>query len=175
MVATRLEDGARDPEVGEHRVPVDEEHVFWLDVPVNEPLAMRVVESRAQLARDAQGILEREPLLAHEALAQRFAAHVRHHVVEGSRRLSGIDEWKHVGVGEPRGDRDLSQEPLRADRGRDVGPQHLDRDLAAVPEVLGDVHGGHAAPAQLTLDRVAVAEVGRECFPHALQRGTLHR
>src|SRR5260221_12233451 len=70
VVATRLEDGARDPEVGEHRVPVDEEHVFWLDVPVNEPLAMRVVESRAQLARDAQGILEREPLLAHEALAQ---------------------------------------------------------------------------------------------------------
>src|SRR4029077_4204437 len=69
----------------------------------------------------------------------------------------------------------LSQEPLRADGGRDVGPQHLDRDLAAVAEVLGDVHRGHAAAAQLTVDRVAVAEGRRPALTHALRRGPLHR
>jgi len=37
VVAARLEDGARDAEVGEHRVAVGEEHVLGLYVPVNEP------------------------------------------------------------------------------------------------------------------------------------------
>ena len=160
MLPTGLEDSARDPEVGEHRVSVGEEHVLGLHVPVDESLAVRVVEPRAQLPRDPQRVLEREPLLAHEALPQRFAAHIRHHIIEGSVRLTGVDERQDMRMGEPRGNRDLAQKPLGADRGRDLGPQHLDRDLAAVPEVFGDVHRRHAAATQDPLDPVAVAEGG---------------
>ena len=57
---------------------------------------------------------------------------------------------------------DLAEEPLGADHGGELGPQHLDRDLAVVLEVLGEVDGGHAALAELALDAVAVGQRGGE-------------
>ena len=56
------------------------------------------------------------------------------------------------------GDADLAQESLGADGRRDVGIQHLDGHLALVAAVPRQVHVRHAAPAQLPLDDVAVAE-----------------
>ena len=74
-----------------------------------------------------------------------------------------------------RGDRlDLAEEPLGADHRGQLGPQHLDRDLAPVLEVLGEVDGGHAALAELALDPVAVGEGGTQTLEHGLvHRGTL--
>ena len=40
--------------------------------------------------------------------------------------------------------------------------EHLDRHLAVVLEVLGEIHGRHTALTQLPLDPVAVGESGRE-------------
>ena len=57
---------------------------------------------------------------------------------------------------------DLALEALGADRGREVRVQHLDRHLALVLEVLREEDGGHAAPAELALDCVAVAERAAE-------------
>ena len=51
---------------------------------------------------------------------------------------------------------DLAEEPLGADDGGELRPKHLDGDLAVVLEVVGEVHGGHAAGAELALDPVAV-------------------
>ena len=39
-----------------------------------------------------------------------------------------------------------------------LGPEHLDRHLAAVPEVVGQVDRGHPAAAELAEDGVAVGE-----------------
>ena len=44
--------------------------------------------------------------------------------------------------------------------GGEFGPQHLDRDLAVVLEVLREVDRGHAAGTELALERVAVGECG---------------
>ena len=55
-----------------------------------------------------------------------------------------------------------AQEPLGAEHGGELGLQHLDRDLAVVPEVLGEVDRRHAARAELALDAVAVGEGGGE-------------
>ena len=55
---------------------------------------------------------------------------------------------------------DLGEEPLGADHGGELGAQHLDRDLAIVLEVVREVHGGHAARAELALDAVPVGEGG---------------
>ncbi len=57
---------------------------------------------------------------------------------------------------------DLGEEPLGADHGGQLRLQHLDRDLAVVLEVLGQVHRGHAAGPELALDAVAVGEGGGE-------------
>ena len=55
---------------------------------------------------------------------------------------------------------DLGEEALGADDGGELGAQDLDGDLAVVLEVLGEVHRGHAARAELALDPVAVGECG---------------
>ena len=60
------------------------------------------------------------------------------------------------------GDLDLFEKPFRTEGGGQLEPQHLDRDLAMVFEVLGEVHRRHAARTQLFLDGVAVGEGGGE-------------
>ena len=54
---------------------------------------------------------------------------------------------------QPGGDLDLAEEAIAADRGGELGPQHLDRHLPVVPQVLGQIDRGHAAAAQLALER----------------------
>ena len=57
-----------------------------------------------------------------------------------------------------RGGLDLAKKPLGADDGGQLGPQHLDRDVAIVLEILREIDRGHAALAELALDAVAVGE-----------------
>jgi hypothetical protein len=54
--------------------------------------------------------------------------------------------------------RDLPAEALGVDRERHVAAEQLEGDRAVVPQVEGEVHGGHAAAAQLTIELVASAE-----------------
>ena len=65
---------------------------------------------------------------------------------------------------ESRGELDLPQEALGAEAGREIRMQHLDRDSAIVLAVLGEVHGRHAAAAELAIDRVGL----RQCVPQAV-------
>jgi len=67
-----------------------------------------------------------------------------------------------VGVLEPGRGLDLGKEALAPERGREVGVEHLDGDLAIMANVVRQVHGRHAALAQLPLDAVAVLEGGGE-------------
>jgi hypothetical protein len=49
-------------------------------------------------------------------------------------------------------DANFALEALRAERRGQLGMQHLHRDRAIVPEVLGEVHRRHATAAELTLE-----------------------
>jgi len=73
-------------------------------------------------------------------------------------------------MGELRRDLDLAQEPLAAERGGQLGAQHLERDGAAELEVAGEVDRRHPALPQFALDGVALGEGG----PQPLQ-GVGHR
>src|SRR5487761_2103158 len=53
---------------------------------------------------------------------------------------------------------DLGQEALAADHGRELGAQDLQRDLAVVLEIVGEINGRHAARAELALEAVAGGE-----------------
>ena len=96
--------------------------------------------------------------LAGQPVAQRLALDVGHHVVEEAVGVAGVEHAEDVGMLEPGGDLDLAGEPVGAERGGQLGAQHLDRHLAVVLQVLGEVDGGHAALAELALDAVAVGE-----------------
>ena len=63
-----------------------------------------------------------------------------------------------VRVLEAGGDGDLAQEALGAERLAQLGVEHLERDRPVVLEVVDQVDRGHAAPAELALDFVAVVE-----------------
>ena len=58
----------------------------------------------------------------------------------------------------PRGNLDLSQEPLVPNRRGHLGVDGFDRDFAAVLQVVGQVDGGHAAAPKLAADPVTVSE-----------------
>jgi hypothetical protein len=61
-----------------------------------------------------------------------------------------------------RGHLDLAQEPLAAERRREIGVECFKRDIAAVLDVPREVHRRHAASAELALDAVAVSERAAE-------------
>jgi hypothetical protein len=63
-----------------------------------------------------------------------------------------------VGVLELGRDLDLAEKALSAERGGEVFAQDLNRDLAVVLQVMGQVDGGHATAAELTLDAVAIGQ-----------------
>jgi hypothetical protein len=53
---------------------------------------------------------------------------------------------------------DLAEEPPGAQRLRQVGMEHLERDRPIMPEVVRQEHRGHTAASELTLDPVAVGQ-----------------
>ena len=55
---------------------------------MHDPLLVRVRQRLCRRDGDADCILYRDPNLTRESVAQRLAAHDRHHIVENSRRLS---------------------------------------------------------------------------------------
>jgi hypothetical protein len=60
-----------------------------------------------------------------------------------------------------RGELDLGQEPFGSNDHREFGPEHLHGNPTVVLQVLGEIHRGHTALTQLSLDPVAVGEGGR--------------
>jgi hypothetical protein len=61
---------------------------------------------------------------------------------------------------QPGGDLDLTQEPVSSERRRQIGPQHLHRHPAVVLEITGEIHRGHAAAADLSLDGISLGQGG---------------
>jgi hypothetical protein len=92
------------------------------------------------------------------------------HVLHGDearppvRTLHVVDlvDDRDVGMGERRGDAGLAQQP-RAGRVVPAGGQHLERDLPAQPQVLGQVDLAHAPGAQPLDDAIA----GGDLLDHA--------
>ena len=127
---------------------------------MHDPLAVRVVERARHLPGDSQRLLEPQLLFAVELVAQRFAADEGQHVVEEAAFGARVDQREDVRVVEPGRDLDLGQESLAAQHRAQFGPQHLERHLAVVLEVGGQVDGGHAAGAELPLDAIALFKGG---------------
>ncbi len=135
-----------------------EQDVLWLDVPVNDTMAMRVVERRRDLLRDANCVIQWKLPFLVDALPQRPSLHRGHHVEQEAVGLAGVIQGEDVRVGQLGRDLDLPQESLRADLGGQVRPKHLERDAPVMALVLREKDDSHPALAQLASDRVATAQ-----------------
>jgi hypothetical protein len=74
------------------------------------------------------------------------------------RRAPAVVQRQNVRVLELRRGLDLLQEPVGTDHGGQLGPQHLQCDLAVVLQIFGEIDGGHAAFAEAAFDAVAIGE-----------------
>jgi hypothetical protein len=84
----RCADRLADAEVGDEHVTVLQQNVLGFHVAVHDPLLVRVRQCLRRCGGDAHRIFHWNPRLTRESVAQRLAAHHRHHIVENSCRLS---------------------------------------------------------------------------------------
>ena len=93
-----------------------------------------------------------------EPVAQALALDVRHGEPEPARGLARVVDREDVGVLQPGGEADLPEEALGAERRGELGVEHLERHRPVVAEVVGEADRGHAAAAELALERVPVLQ-----------------
>ena len=120
------------------------------------------VERGGHLPEDRERPLRLEPPVAGEQGVQVGALHVAHRDEEDAVRLSRLVDRDDIRMLEPGGGTPLLLEPLPEARvGRELGREHLDRDLAPVAKLLGEVDDPHAAAAEQRLDPEA-GELGAD-------------
>ncbi len=152
----------RDAEVREQRRAVLQENVLGFDIAVYHPLSMRGVERARHFRRDANGVVNGQLGLPLQTSPKRFPLHVRHYIEEKAIHLAGVVQGQDVGVLEVRRGLDLGQKTLGAKGGDQFPMHHLDRDGAIVTDIVGQIHRGHSAAADLAIDPVPAGEhVGR--------------
>ena len=167
--------GARHAEVDDEGVLVGDEDVVGLDVAMDDAGAVGLGEGVGDLAKPAHRQRNGDRPLAVDAFPEGLAIDQGHDVVEqrsfarqddrpaqDDSDLAAIDEAEDVGVLELGGDADFAEEAITAQRGGEVGAQHLDRHLPLVADILGDPDRGHAALPEQALEPVASLERRRE-------------
>jgi hypothetical protein len=122
-----------------------QQDVLGLDVPVDDALLMGVLKRIGHLASDPERVLHGKLLLPGQAVAKRLPVDERHHIEHRAVHLAGIEQRQDVPVLEDCRGLDLGKEALGADDRRKFRAEDLDRDLAVVLEVLGEIHRGPAA------------------------------
>ena len=156
-------DQLRDAEVRQQRVAAAQQDVLGFHVPVDDAVLVGAVEGVGDLADDGEGVGHGELPLARQPGPEGLALDAGHGVPEElGAALAGdraaVEHGQDVGVLEPGGEADLAQEPVGADGGRELGPEHLQRDGAVVPKVVGQPDLSHAPAAELALEAVAILQ-----------------
>jgi hypothetical protein len=156
ILFTRCLDCPCNTEVGDDSMPVSEENVRWLYIPMDEALRMRVLEGVGNFACDLERVAGLHCAVEANLLFDCRAVHEGHHVVWEPIYFSRVEYREDVRMLQPGGDSYLAREALAADDACEVGSEDLDRYAISVAKIAGKVHGRHPAAAELALDRVAV-------------------
>ena len=151
---------ARDPEVGHLEAAVGaDDDVVRLDVAVHDPVAVRERECAQDLARVLDRDRDRGRPVADEQLLQRAPFEVLHRDVVRPLRVAAVEDRDDVRMVEARGALRLAAEALdELLVGGMPLVQQLQRHVPAQFLVLGEVHVGHPARAELALDHIAPVE-----------------
>jgi hypothetical protein len=169
----RLDGGvdARHAEVGEQRLSVRDEQVLRLHVAMHHAVLVRIAQCVGHLADDAYRFSETERVVRVEAVAKRSAFDHWHDEIQEAVRAARVVERQDVRMLETRHQHDLAREPLGADGRRVVGMQHLECDGPVVLEVVREVHGRHAAAADLAADTVLLPQATPDALSNLFATG----
>jgi len=147
--------------------------VLRLDVAVDHPVPVGIVQRARHLLGDPDRLRHRELLLAGEPVAQGLPFDIGHDVEEGAVRLAGVEQGQDVGMLQIGRELDLGQEPLGPDHGGELGAEDLQGHPPGVADVLGQVDGGHSAGADFALQAVAVGQGALQATQQLRHRGLL--
>ncbi len=107
-------DHLRDPEVGDQRVVIRQQHVAGLDVPMDHPLRVGIGQRVGDVPENANGFGERKPVAPREPGTQRMPCHIGHGVPEDPGVLARIEDRKDVRVLQAGREPDLAEKAVRA-------------------------------------------------------------
>ena len=160
FVAPRFAHRPRDTEIRHQGMAFLEQDVFRLDVAVNDVAGMGALQRVGDLAGELDRLAQGQLFLPVQPGPQRLPFDERHDVVEEAGGLAGVVQGQNIGMLQVGRDPDLPEEPVGADRGRQLRPQNLDRHRPIVPGIERQVHGGHASLADQPLDGIAPVKCG---------------
>ena len=126
---------------------------------MDQPDVVSGLQRAGELRHDRHGDVGGQAALAADHRLEVAAGDVTHRDVAHAVDLAGVVNRHDVRVLEARGQRRLAQEPL-ADHGvgRQVGGEHLERDVALEAELCRPVDGAGAAPSDRGLEPVTGTE-----------------
>ena len=151
-------DRLRDAEVRDDGGAAREQHVVRLHVPVDDALVVRVGERPRDVAQGADAFRHGQGIARGQPSPQRRPLLVRHDEVQHAVRIAGVVQRHDVRVSQAGGDADLAQEPLAAQRRRQLRPNHLDGDTPRMLLIVREIDARHAAPSELPFDAIAPAK-----------------
>jgi hypothetical protein len=162
-----LAERARHPEVGDPGgAVVGDEHVVRRDVPVEDPVAVRGGQCRADLPPEPQHVAPRQGSPVGEDLGQRTRGHVFHDQVHRAGVLEHVVHRDGVRVPQPGSQPRLADGPFADVRARLV-QELLDGHHAVEPLVPGPPHEAHRAAAEVSQEPVPpVDELFLESHPY---------
>jgi hypothetical protein len=134
------------------------EDVLRLDVAVDDVVRVGIGQRVGDFPGQPDRLLDRERLIPRHPLPQRLALDQRHDVEQEPFGVARVMQGENVGMVELGGGADLTQEAITAQGGGQFRPQHLDRHLAIVSQVVGEIDRGHATLPQFTFNFVAIGE-----------------
>ena len=138
-------------------MPFGEQNIFWFDIAMHNPVAVRTIERSAHIGDDVQRGRHIKRPIAIKPLPQRLTANQWHHVEQKSSGDAGIKERDDVRVVEPCRNLDLPLKPFRRQCRADRRAKELDRDVSTMSNIASQQHHGHTTPTdfgrQLVLTR----------------------
>ncbi len=141
-----------------------QQDILRLDIPVYHIVAMGVVQCCGDRPRDRQNVVDRDLLLAVQTLPERLPFDEGHDIVEEAAGRTRIEERQDVRVLELRCNLDLAEKPLGTNDGGQLRAEHLERHLAMMFEVLGEVYDCHSAAAQFAAKPVPIGDRGAQAI-----------
>ena len=145
---------------------VGEQDVRWLDVAMDDAVAVRIGERAGELDADGEHPIAREAALLLQYLVERAAFDELHRDIGDVVGLADVVDRRDVGVAEIAGGLALAQEAAR-DLGitAKFGLEDLDRDDALDTGVVRTEHVGHRAFADASVDPVTPEHLHRRPPP----------
>src|SRR5689334_20650147 len=115
LLATHCRNRTGDSKVRKHRMMMQEQNVFGLNVPVHEAKTVGVPQRLTYLPSDPQCLLHRKLPFPIESLPEGLTLDIGHYIVEKTVMSARVEEWQYVGMAQAGGDRYFAEKSIRAD------------------------------------------------------------